>query len=66
MEGYGMLVLTRKSGESVNATTPDEVLIKITVLSVKGSQVRLGFEAPENVNIIRSEKATPPELSTQN
>jgi carbon storage regulator len=46
-----MLVLTRKSGQKV-------VLgggITITVVEVKGSQVRLAFDAPDQVRIVRGE-----------
>jgi carbon storage regulator len=46
-----MLVLTRKSGEAINVG--DE--ITITVLEVRGSQVRLGIQAPPNVIIHRKE-----------
>ncbi|MGB0362817.1 MAG: carbon storage regulator, partial [bacterium] len=37
-----MLILTRKSGESI--TIGDDV--KITVIEVKGKQVRIGIDAP--------------------
>lgn len=46
-----MLILTRRLGESVNVG--DEVTV--TVLGVKGYQVRLGFTAPSNVAIHREE-----------
>jgi len=46
-----MLVLTRKSGESI--VVGEDVVI--TVLEVKGGQVRLGVEAPKDVTIHRSE-----------
>ena len=46
-----MLVLTRRSGEAVNIG--DEVTV--TVLEVRGSQVRLGIQAPLNVIIHRKE-----------
>ncbi len=47
----GILVLTRK---------PSEVLvigddIKITILGVKGTQVRIGIEAPKDVGVHRQE-----------
>ena len=41
-----MLILTRKSGESI--TIGDDV--KITVVEVKGKQVRIGIDAPRNTN----------------
>lgn len=46
-----MLVLTRKPGESV--TIGDD--IKITVIDVKGRQVRIGIEAPREMTIHREE-----------
>jgi len=46
-----MLVLSRKVGERV--TIGDGVVV--TVLEVKGRQVRLGFEAPPDVAIWRGE-----------
>jgi carbon storage regulator len=46
-----MLVLSRKVGERV--TIGDGVVV--TVLEVKGRQVRLGFEAPPDVPIWRGE-----------
>ena len=46
-----MLILTRRIGESV--MIGDD--IKITVLGVKGNQVRLGIEAPQDVSVYREE-----------
>lgn len=46
-----MLVLTRKVGESI--TIDDH--IKITVVQLKGKQVRLGIEAPKETKIHREE-----------
>ncbi|MBR1924317.1 MAG: carbon storage regulator CsrA [Ruminobacter sp.] len=46
-----MLILTRRLGDSI--TIGDNV--KLTVLSIKGSQVRIGVEAPKDVCIQRSE-----------
>lgn len=42
-----MLILTRKVGESV--LIGDD--ISITVLSVRGNQVKLGVEAPKEVSV---------------
>jgi carbon storage regulator len=47
-----MLILTRKVGESI---VIDEGNIKITVVKVKGGQVRLGVEAPKNMVVDREE-----------
>ena len=46
-----MLILTRRISESV--IIGDDV--KITVLGVKGSQVRLGIDAPKSVSVHREE-----------
>ncbi len=46
-----MLVLSRKVGERV--VIGDRIVV--TVLEVKGRQVRLGFEAPSDVQIWRGE-----------
>jgi len=46
-----MLVLTRKSDEAIRLG--DE--IRITVIEIKGNQVRLGIEAPRDVRIHREE-----------
>lgn len=46
-----MLVLSRKCGERIVI----EQNIVITVLEVRGEQVRLGISAPEDVPIFRQE-----------
>jgi len=46
-----MLVLTRKLGEVIRIG--DNVIVR--VLEVKGSQVRIGVEAPPEVRIYREE-----------
>ena len=46
-----MLVLTRRVGETV--MIGDDVII--TVLGVKGNQVRVGINAPRNVGVHREE-----------
>ncbi len=48
-----MLILTRRVGESLKIG--DEV--SVTVLRVKGDQVRLGIEAPKSVTVHREELA---------
>lgn len=47
----GMLILTRRINEEV--MIGDD--IKIRILGVKGSQVRIGIAAPENVSVHREE-----------
>lgn len=46
-----MLILTRRISESI--IIGDDV--KITVLGVKGNQVRLGIDAPKDVTVHREE-----------
>jgi len=46
-----MLVLTRKIGESI--AIDDH--IKITIVQIKGKQVRIGIEAPKETKIHREE-----------
>jgi carbon storage regulator len=46
-----MLVLTRKAGEKIHIGNG----ITITVVEVRGSKIRLGIDAPEDVPIFRAE-----------
>ena len=46
-----MLILTRQTGESL--LVGDDV--EITVLSVRGSQVKLGVNAPKDIAVHRQE-----------
>ena len=46
-----MLILTRRVGESV--MVGDD--ITVTVLGVKGNQVRIGVNAPKDVSVHREE-----------
>ena len=50
-----MLILTRRPGESLIIKLPTGEKIKVTVLGVKGNQVRIGTDAPENIAILREE-----------
>ena len=51
MEGVIMLILTRRVGEAL--MVGDDT--KIVVLGVKGSQIRLGINAPKDVKVHREE-----------
>jgi carbon storage regulator len=46
-----MLVLTRKGGESIQIGDN----IEITILSVNGDQVKIGINAPKELEIFRKE-----------
>ena len=46
-----MLVLTRKAGEAIQIGDD----IEITVISIKGDQIKLGINAPKHVDIHRKE-----------
>ena len=64
-----MLILTRKSGESL--MIGDEVTV--TVLGVKGNQVRVGINAPKSVAVhreeiydrIKREQSAPPDAAAR-
>lgn len=46
-----MLILTRKVGECIIINDD----IKVTILGVKGMQVRIGIDAPKDVQVHREE-----------
>jgi len=50
-----MLILTRRVGETIIIELPTGELIDVTVLGVKGNQVRIGTQAPDNIPIMREE-----------
>lgn len=47
-----MLILTRRVGETIIINDEE---IAVTVLGVKGNQVRLGVVAPNNISVHREE-----------
>lgn len=69
-----MLILSRKSQEAVMVGGSDgfEHLLKVTVLEIRGGQVRLGFEVNKKVPVHRWEvwernrTGSPPEDPTEN
>ena len=54
-----MLILTRRPGEALIIETPAGELIEIIVLEVRGNQVRLGTDAPDDIAIVREELNEP-------
>lgn len=46
-----MLILSRRPGESVHVGDD----IKITILSIKGQQIKLGLDVPEHMPVYREE-----------
>ncbi len=53
-----MLILTRRVGESLKIGQLEDMLegpVTVTVLGVKGSQVRIGVKAQRNIRVDREE-----------
>lgn len=50
-----MLVLTRRIGESLMLNSD----VKITVLKIGATKIRLGFTAPDGVTVLREEICRP-------
>lgn len=46
-----MLILTRKTNEKIKIGTD----ITLTIIEVRGDQVKIGVEAPKNVKVFRQE-----------
>jgi len=49
-----VLCLTRKHGEKILIKTPTEEII-LTIVRIQPHRVSLGFEAADNVEIVRTE-----------
>jgi carbon storage regulator CsrA len=49
-----MLVLTRNAQQSIVIETSDGTIV-ITVCGIKDNQVKIGFDAPDNIDIWRTE-----------
>ena len=56
-----MLVITRKTGESVIISDK----VEVSVLEVVGDKVKLGINAPREIKIIRSELKIAKEMNEQ-
>ena len=46
-----MLILSRRPGESIHIGDD----IKVTILNIKGKQVKIGIEVPEHICVYRDE-----------
>ena len=56
-----MLVLQTKKGDDILI----DGAIKVTVVAVKGRRVRLGVDAPEDIDIVRSELIQQSEVESE-
>jgi carbon storage regulator len=54
-----MLVLSRKVGEQIIIGED----IRVAVVSISGDRVRLGFIAPADIRVLRTELCGPPDQS---
>lgn len=54
-----MLLITRKPGQGVIVGG----VVRLVLVEIKGNRVKLGFEAPDRVSILREELCTSPEES---
>lgn len=50
-----MLLLSRKTGERIIITLPSGETISLFIVEIRGDQVRLSFDAPRSISIVRSE-----------
>jgi carbon storage regulator CsrA len=50
-----MLVLSRKSEESIIINTPDQKEIKITIIKIENKKVKVGISAGTEFTILREE-----------
>ena len=51
----GYLGLTRRVNESILIYTPGGDVIRVVLAQIRGDKVRLAFEAPQEVAIVRQE-----------
>lgn len=50
-----MLAITRRPGERVTLYLPDGQTIEVVVVATTNKLVRLGIDAPQEVDIVRNE-----------
>jgi len=54
-----MLVLTRKANQRITLLLPDGRSVFVEVVRVRGSHVRVGVEAPDDIEVRRTELSRP-------
>lgn len=54
-EGTGMLVITRKRGETITITTQDGQRIEVVLIEMQKSRARIAVKAPGTVKVVRGE-----------
>ncbi|MEN8802733.1 MAG: carbon storage regulator [Thiogranum sp.] len=50
-----MLILTRRPGETLIIELPTGEQVQVTVLGIKGNQIKIGTDAPDDIAIVREE-----------
>ena len=50
-----MLALKRTKGESITVTLPDGRVMVFAIVDVRGATVKVGVQAPADVQILRTE-----------
>ncbi len=50
-----MLVLSRKRQQVVVIELPDDRKVTLVVIDIRGDKVRLGIDAPLDINVVRQE-----------
>lgn len=50
-----MLMLTRKENQSIFLFLPNGESIEVKIAKCEGNQVRVGIEAPQDIEILREE-----------
>ena len=50
-----MLILTRRPSETLIIELPTGEQVQVTVLGIKGNQIKIGTDAPDDIAIVREE-----------
>lgn len=57
-----MLILTRRVGESLAVIEGKDIFLRVSILGVKGNQIRIGIAAPKKLTIMREELLAKPDF----